>query len=125
MSTPHLPAVSPFILADVSIPPAITADMPVKEAIKAHYILHTLTELEQVPPTLDETIKELHDCNADGYPYLAAGAHEELLGWVQLSLYRSPRNHTGPLARNKEPSVFRTTRSPTKGGGKSVDAEGV
>ena len=48
MSTPHLPAVSPFILADVSIRHAIITDMPAKEAIKAHYILHTLTELEQV-----------------------------------------------------------------------------
>jgi phosphinothricin acetyltransferase len=90
----------------VTIRPAIESDMPAKQAIKAHYVLHTLTELELVPPTIDQTITELDVYNADGYPHLVAVAGETLLGWVQLSPYRSPRNHTGPFSLTKELGIF-------------------
>ena len=67
---------------------ACLADMPVVQALYAHYVLHELATFELVPPTVEEMCARRQAILESGLPYLVAQIDQEIVGYAYAASYR-------------------------------------
>lgn len=74
--------------AAIMLVPAHVAHVPAITAIYADSVLHGIASWELEPPDATEMARRMNDVLARGYPYVAALADGELVGYAYASSYR-------------------------------------
>ena len=73
------------------IRPAKAEDIPYIHSIYSHYVLHTVTDLHHVPPTLSSFTVEYESLTSAGLPYLVAtssSSEAQILGFIHAFPFR-------------------------------------
>ncbi|MGH6799378.1 MAG: GNAT family N-acetyltransferase [Roseiarcus sp.] len=73
---------------EVVVRAASEADMAAVRDIYAHYVLHSLTNFEETPPTIEDMLARRRASVDLGLPYLVAEAETEILGFAYAVPYR-------------------------------------
>lgn len=73
----------------VSLRPAVEADVAAIAAIYRHHVAHGAASFELEPPSEGEMLRRWRAIVEGGYPYLAALAAGEVVGYAYASAYRT------------------------------------
>lgn len=73
---------------DLTIAPAMPADLESVTEIYAHYVTETVATFEQVPPTVDYWRERLEDLSGRSLPFLVARIGGETVGYAHASPWR-------------------------------------
>jgi L-amino acid N-acyltransferase YncA len=72
----------------VTIRPAVQADLKAIAEVFAHYVSHTVTTFEETPPTVADWRKRLDDLTARGLPFLVADLNGDVAGYAYATPWR-------------------------------------
>jgi L-amino acid N-acyltransferase YncA len=75
-------------MTNMTIRPALAADIPAIAVIYAHAVVHGTASWELEPPAEAELLRRQQAILADGYPYLVAECDGAVLGYAYASAYR-------------------------------------
>jgi L-amino acid N-acyltransferase YncA len=75
-------------MTNMTIRPALAADIPAIAVIYAHAVVHGTASWELDPPAEAELLRRQQAIRADGYPYLVAECDGAVLGYAYASAYR-------------------------------------
>jgi len=70
------------------IRPTIESDISQITKIYAHYVLNTIANFEEVPPTINEMKNRWQSVQQKGLPYLTAYKDEQVVGFCYAGEYR-------------------------------------
>jgi L-amino acid N-acyltransferase YncA len=102
------------VTGTVAIRPATEADLPSVTAIYNHAVLHGTASYEYDPPPLREMTSRFDMLKAGGFPWLAADANGEVIGYAYASPFR-----TRPAYRyTVEDSIYLAPEAQGRGTGK-------
>ena len=80
--------------ADLIIRPAQPADASKIAAIYAHHVTHGTASFDTTPRTEAETALKIAECAAHGWPFLVAGAGDDVVGYAYATQFRNRPAYT-------------------------------
>lgn len=101
-------------MSDIQIRSAQPADLPTITEIYSDAVLNGTATYEIDPPDLKEMTSRFHSLTSDGFPYVVAAQHGEVIGYAYASYFRARPAYWWMV----EDSIYITPKAKGKGLGK-------
>ena len=103
----------------VTIRPATSNDISVIAAIYRHYVTHSYASFELSPPSDAEMLSRWQNLTDQGYPWLVATHHDQLVGYAYASAFR----RRAGMRTSYENSIYLAQEAVGKGFGRLLLSE--